>query len=57
MKYLLDTHILLWAVDNPDEKLSNEVADIIFNPDNEIYFSTISIWEATIKRMKNPDKY
>lgn len=55
-KYLLDTHILLWAVEDPEEKLSKEVADIIFNPDNEIYFSTVSIWEATIKRMKKPDK-
>lgn len=48
MKYLLDTHILLWATTNSD-KLSQRARDIIANPDNDIYFSTVSIWEIAIK--------
>lgn len=42
MKYLLDTHILLWAVeDNP--KLSQKARQIIENTDNELLFSVVSI--------------
>lgn len=42
MKYLLDTHILLWAVeDNP--KLSQKARQIIDNPENELLFSVVSI--------------
>lgn len=48
MKYLLDTHILLWATTNSD-KLSQRARNIIANPDNDIYFSTVSIWEIAIK--------
>lgn len=48
MKYLLDTHILLWAVeDNP--KLSQKARQIINNEDNELLFSVASIWEIAIK--------
>ncbi|MCP1659903.1 type II toxin-antitoxin system VapC family toxin [Neisseria perflava] len=48
MKYLLDTHILLWAAaDHP--KLSRTARDIISNPDNELMFSAASIWEISIK--------
>lgn len=48
MKYLLDTHILLWAVeDNP--KLSQKARQIINNTDNELLFSVVSIWEIAIK--------
>ena len=36
MKYLLDTHILLWVLFE-DEKLSEKARDTIKNPDNEIY--------------------
>ncbi len=48
MKYLLDTHILLWATTNSD-KLSQHARNIIANPENDIYFSTVSIWEIAIK--------
>ncbi len=48
MKYLLDTHILLWVLFE-DEKLSEEVRDAIRNPDNEIYVSTITYWEISLK--------
>lgn len=48
MKYLLDTHILLWSVeDNP--KLSKSARAIIENSDNTLLFSVVSIWEVAIK--------
>lgn len=48
MKYLIDTHILLWhAVDN--NRLTSEVKALLNNPNNEIYLSHASIWEITIK--------
>ena len=55
MKYLLDTHIILWAlIDDPH--LPNIAKDIIINPDHLIFYSTISPWETEIKHLKNPDK-
>lgn len=48
MKYLLDTHILLWAVeDNP--KLSSKARAIIADDSNDLVFSVVSIWEVAIK--------
>ena len=48
MKYLLDTHVIMWAlIDSP--KLSKEVKQILFNNDNTIYYSTVSAWEVEIK--------
>jgi len=48
MKYLLDTHILLWARLNP-EKLSQRQREIIESPDSEKFMSAISVWEISLK--------
>lgn len=48
MKILLDTHIFLWFISG-DTKLSTDVQDSIRDPNNEIYLSVISVWEATVK--------
>lgn len=48
MKYLLDTHYLMWALTNTS-KLSKKVKDILTNPDNLILVSTISFWEVSLK--------
>jgi PIN domain nuclease of toxin-antitoxin system len=48
MKFLLDTHLLLWAAGQPDQ-LSVEARAIIEDPHNELLFSAASIWEVTIK--------
>ena len=55
MRVLLDTHILLWAI-TEDKKFPAKADEIINNLDNEIYYSSISIWEVAIKRLKHPDK-
>ncbi|MBO4705677.1 MAG: type II toxin-antitoxin system VapC family toxin [Spirochaetaceae bacterium] len=48
MKYLIDTHILIWLAVSP-EVVSKTILEIIENPSNEIYISTVSLWEIAIK--------
>lgn len=48
MKYLLDTHTLIWLI-TKKEKLSAKVAKIIENPENDITVSAISFWEISLK--------
>ncbi len=55
MRYLLDTHILLWAITD-DPRLSRNAREIIENLNNEIYYSAASIWEVTIKHQLHPDR-
>ena len=50
MKLLLDTHILLWWL-NDDEKLPEKAHQLISHVDNAIYVSHISLWEIQIKVM------
>ena len=49
MKLLLDTHLILWATGQP-ERLSKAARDLIEAADNELIFSTASLWEVVIKR-------
>lgn len=59
MKYLIDTHILLWWFQNPS-LLSNRAREIISNPNNVVMVSSVSTWEIVIKKslgkLKAPDK-
>ncbi|GLS21148.1 twitching motility protein PilT [Labrys miyagiensis] len=48
MKYLVDTHLLLWAASSPG-RLSPEAAELLEDPENELIFSAASIWEVAIK--------
>lgn len=48
MRLLLDTHVLLWALGEP-ERLNAETRAAIEDPDNEVFFSAASIWEIAIK--------
>ena len=48
MRLLLDTHIFLWWMDDApqlEERLRAEIAD----PKNEVFLSSVVIWEITIK--------
>ena len=49
MKFLLDTHLLLWAAGQPN-RLSAAARKLIGAPANELLFSAASIWEVAIKR-------
>lgn len=49
MKLLLDTHLLLWAAGQP-KKLPAAARKLLVDPDNELLFSAVSLWEVAIKR-------
>lgn len=46
--YLLDTHVVLWWLTEP-EQLSLKARQIISDPKNTLYISSISFWEMAIK--------
>jgi PIN domain nuclease of toxin-antitoxin system len=48
MKYLLDTHTLIWALMEKN-KLSVKAQNTLENPDNSIFVSAISFWEISLK--------
>ena len=48
MRYLLDTHTLLWARSAPD-RLSGEALAVLQSADNVLYVSMASLWECAIK--------
>jgi PIN domain nuclease of toxin-antitoxin system len=48
MKYLLDTHAIIWYFGN-SPKLPNELKDLIDDPDIIICVCSISLWEIAIK--------
>lgn len=48
MKLLLDTHLLLWAANEP-KRLPKAARVLIEDAENELLFSAASIWEITIK--------
>jgi len=50
--YLLDTHILLWWLSN-DKKLTKRLRDCISSPQNNIFVSSVSVWEIVIKKSLN----
>lgn len=55
MRVLLDTHIILWTLEN-NSKLPEKARKIIGDERNQIYYSTASVWEIAIKHMARPDK-
>ena len=54
MDYLLDTHLLLWALAD-SEKLPKKAFEILMNPKNQIYYSVASMWEVSINSV--PEKF
>ena len=51
MNVLLDTHIAIWAVMDSG-KLDEKLTGILEDVDNNIYFSTASVWEIAVKSLK-----
>ena len=49
MRYLLDTHALIWFLIEDDNRISPDLIRIIKDHKNEIYISIVSLWEITIK--------
>lgn len=48
MEILLDTHIILWNLAEP-EKLPKKALEILLDGDNVFYYSIASMWEVAIK--------
>ncbi len=51
MKILVDTHILIWWLDNPT-KIPPRIREAIREPENDVFFSAASIWEIALKIAK-----
>lgn len=48
MKYLLDTHSLIWFIGG-DVQLSSNARQLIDDEENELFISVASLWEMAIK--------
>lgn len=48
MKLLLDTHVFLWHI-SADSRMPASFSDAIRDPGNEVFLSSVSVWEAVIK--------
>lgn len=51
MRLLLDTHIWLWSLLEP-ERLSEQVLQALADPSTELCLSPISVWEVTVLASK-----
>jgi PIN domain nuclease of toxin-antitoxin system len=51
MKLLLDTHIWIWSVGDP-QRLSRRVAKALEDVQNQLWLSPVSIWEALLLHRK-----
>ena len=60
MRYLLDTHTLLWARAEPDV-LSADALAVLESADSALYLSIASLWECAIKssigKLDVPDEF
>jgi PIN domain nuclease of toxin-antitoxin system len=56
MRILLDTHYLIWALDDPD-RLTLAAAAALDDIANEVLFSAASIWEIAIKSRLGRDDF
>jgi PIN domain nuclease of toxin-antitoxin system len=48
LKYLADTHVLLWALNQP-QRLSRGIRSILEDEATTVCYSSISLWEIAIK--------
>lgn len=48
MRFLLDTHVVLWALAD-DDRLTPQLGELISDGRNDVLVSTASVWEIAIK--------
>ena len=48
MNFLLDSHTLLWAILDR-KKLSSKVIKILEDSTNEVFVSSVTFWEISLK--------
>lgn len=51
MRYLLDTHVILWALID-DKRIPKDIKEKLLNSNNQVYYSTVSPWEVEIKHQE-----
>ena len=56
MKVLVDSHIFLWALNNP-ELIGQKSLAILEDADTELLVSSVSIWELGLKYKKQKQPY
>ena len=56
MRLLLDTRVLLWTIVE-SRRLSAAARALIGEPDNELTFSSASLWEVAIKAGRGRDDF
>ena len=56
MRLLIDTHLLLWAADDP-RRVPAAARDLIEDTGNTLVFSAASIWEVAIKNGLGRDDF
>jgi PIN domain nuclease of toxin-antitoxin system len=56
MKFLLETHLLLWIAGDT-KRLSAKARKLITEPTSELFFSAASLWEIAIKRGLGRDDF
>lgn len=49
-RYLLDTHIVIWWLEEKIDLISAYAYDLISDTENIIYVSSVSAWEISIKK-------
>jgi len=58
MNILLDTHVLIWALEN-NPSLSGAARKAIITASNVVFVSSVSVWEISIKKslgkLETPD--
>ena len=59
MNLLLDTHALIWALEN-NPTLSDKARNAIIDGQNMVFVSSVSVWEISIKKamgkLKTPEQ-
>ena len=49
MNLLLDTHVLIWALEN-NPRLSDSAREAIVDGENLVFVSAVSVWEISVKQ-------
>ncbi len=49
MNLLLDTHVLIWALEN-NPRLSDSAREDIVDGENLVFVSAVSVWEISVKQ-------
>ena len=50
MNLLLDTHVLIWSLEN-NATLSGDARGLIIDGKNIVFVSSVSAWEISIKKV------